>query len=64
MLRAIVVLLTIGLNATDLPKGLQSIPRCNRAPHAAAQTQQKLAQQCVQGVCCGQVGCWVKCPCW
>ncbi len=23
-----------------------------------------LAQGCINGDCCGKLGCWVTCPCW
>jgi hypothetical protein len=64
MLRVLLVLATMAANASDTPRLTLAIPQCARPPHAASQNGQKLAQQCVQGICCGQVGCWVKCPCW
>jgi hypothetical protein len=53
MLRVLMILAALAANG-----------QCDRPPSGGASGGQKLAQQCVQGVCCGQAGCWIKCPCW
>jgi hypothetical protein len=64
MLRAFILVLMVTVTGSDAPRSTNPAQQCNPAPAMTLKGEQHLAQQCVQGDCCGQQGCWVKCPCW
>jgi hypothetical protein len=65
MLRVLVLLLALSGTATELDQRGGGLGPCDPAAKRTAKTDGvRLAQQCVPGNCCGQMGCWIQCPCW